>query len=373
MKKIIILGATGSIGQSTLELVRQNPREFKIVGISGHKNISRLEKIADEFGITNVLCTNGMDVGTRLIASLPNRYEKFIKACNPDIVLNAISGFAGLKYSVETLKAGIPLALSNKESLVAGGEFLMDLSRKKKTPIYPVDSEHSAIWQCLSFDPKKPFRKIYLTCSGGPLRTRKDFSRVTKKDVLAHPTWKMGEKITVDSATLANKCLEVFEAMHLFGATRDQIEIVIHPQSIVHSLVEFKDSSIMAQMSPPDMRLPIALALSGGIRKKFNLPALDLRNLSLQFEAPDRNKFPTLALLDICTKKMQNFPIVFNAANEVAVEAFLKDQISFTQIFTVIEKTIKTTKLERADSLEKICWIDQDARERAKKSIHPVK
>ncbi len=382
MKKIVLLGATGSIGKSTLDLVRENEKEFQMVGISGHTNVQKLKEIAKKINVANILYTN---VGTCHGMSLPERYVKFLKQCNPDIVLNAISGFAGLRFSVETLKNKIPLALANKESLVSGGEFLMNLSRKNKTPIFPVDSEHSAIWQCLGcchpasqgensgspFHKRKfkTFSKIYLTCSGGPLRSRSSFANVTKAEVLAHPTWNMGQSITVDSATLANKCLEVFEAMHLFGAKREQIEIVIHPQSIVHSLVEFEDSSLMAQLSPPDMRLPIALALENGERKKFNLPRLDMKNLSLQFEAPDRKRFPTLELLDICTKKMQNFPIVFNAANEVARDAFLKDKISFAQIFKVLEQTIKETKLERADSLEAICQIDRDARERAKHFI----
>lgn len=362
MRKIIILGATGSVGNSALELIQANPEKFQIVGASSHHHFTELQSIAKDFSIPHLLNTNEK-----------HYFPDFLDQCQPDIVLNAISGFAGLPYSIQILESGTPLALANKESLVAGGELLMALSRTKKTSIYPVDSEHSAIWQCLqnhdpgirdlkSRDQKHPFKKILLTCSGGPFRERKDFSTVTKSEALTHPTWSMGGKITIDSATLANKCLEVFEAMHLFGASKDQIEIIIHPQSIVHSMVQFSDSSIIAQISPPNMKLPIAYALNYPNCDDYKLEEVDFSNLTLNFSNPDKKKFRTLQMLDICIREMQNFPIVFNAANEIAVSAFLEGKISFVQIFDVLEKIIDETKKETIETFEQIQRIDAQTR-----------
>lgn len=349
MKQVLLLGATGSIGNSALEVVRANPDIFQIVGASSHTHFAELQGIAPRFKIPHLLNT-----------SQDHNFEEFLNTCEPDIVLNAISGFAGLQYSIQTLQSGIPLALANKESLVAGGELLMDLSRQKRAPIYPVDSEHSAIWQCL--EGRKNFKKIFLSCSGGPFRELENLSSVTREQALTHPTWNMGGKITIDSATLANKCLEVFEAMHLFGASRDQIEIVIHPQSIVHSLVQFKDNSILAQLSPPDMKVPIAHALNYPQTCNSGSKDLDFTDLSLTFSKPDSKKFRTLQVLDICTQQMENFPIVFNAANEVAVAAFLDGKISFIQIFDLLEEVIEKTTFEKVGNFDHIYEIDKQAR-----------
>lgn len=384
MRKIVLLGATGSIGKSTFELVRRNPDKFQIVGASAHSHFSELEKMAGEFGINNLLNTRGgdscgrSDQGRATIKDCP--YKEFLKKCEPDIVLNAVTGFAGLKFSMETLKQEIPLALANKESLVTGGKIIMALSREMKTPIIPVDSEHSAIFECLvkNYNPRvnfstpglnfpeyKAFHKILLTCSGGPFfgKTRKELEVVTLAQALKHPNWDMGAGITIDSATLANKCLEFFEAMHLFNATKDQIEIVIHRESIVHSMVEFSDSSILAQMAPPNMELPIGMALNYPDKMDYQLPRQSFKNLNLSFAEPDKEVFKTLQLLDICADNMENFPIVFNAAKEVLVSQFLKEQIRFIDIFDVLEEVIHSTKLESIDSIEKILEVDRRARD----------
>lgn len=368
MKKICLLGATGSIGKSTFELVKKNPDKFKIVGVSGHSNFKDLEKLASEFEIPYLLDTKeDFD------------YSEFLKKCEPDIVLNSIVGFAGLKFSLQTLEQKIPLALANKESLVAGGDILMELSEKNKTPIYPVDSEHSAIFDCLINVPEgsekqkslmpdyKKFEKILLTCSGGPFfgKSFEDLKKVSLENALKHPNWSMGPKITIDSATLANKCLEFFEAMHLFGATKDQIEIVIHRESIVHSMVEFLDSSILAQLAPPNMELPISMALNFPEKNNCKLPRQSFKNLNLSFFEPDKKVFKTLEVLEYCAECMQNFPIVFNAVNEVAVAQFLDKKIEFVQIFEILQRSIEQTKLEVPDSLEKILEIDKGARELA--------
>ncbi len=370
MKKLVLLGATGSIGTSTLDLVKKNPDKFQIVGASAHNQFTQLKKLAEEFSIDYLFDSRGDD-----------NFAEFLKKCEADIVLNAVTGFAGLKYSLEILKQCVPLALANKESLVAGGEILMNLSRQNNTPIIPVDSEHSAIFECLIQTPPespslkkrgkeveisyKKFHKIYLTCSGGPFfgYSREQLEQVTLEQALKHPNWEMGAGITIDSATLANKCLEFFEAMHLFGASKDQIEIVIHRESIVHSMVEFVDSSVLAQLAPPNMELPIGMALNYPQKSDYNLPRQDFRNLDLSFREPDKEVFTTLKLLDICAENMANFPIVFNAAKEVLVSQFLAKKIQFTDIFDGLEKVIKNTKKEEVGSVEKILEIDRRARE----------
>ncbi len=359
MKKIIILGATGSVGQSTFNVVRRNPDKFQIVGASAHNNFTDLKKLADEFKIPFLFNTKEKSI---------ENFSDFVEQCEPDIILNAITGFAGLEYSIEILKNKIPLALANKESLVAGGEILMQLSKEMKTPILPVDSEHSAIFQCLLNSAKGgedyDFNKILLTCSGGPFygKTLDDLQNVTLENALAHPNWSMGAKISIDSATLANKCLEFFEVMHLFGATKDQIEIVIHRESIVHSMVEFPDSSVIAQLSPPTMELPIAFALNYPDRLDCSVPRQDFKNLDLSFREPDKKVFRILKTLEVCTENMQNYPIVFNAVNEVLVAEFLNGKIKFVDIFEKLDQVIDNTKLETVDSLEKIFEIDIKAR-----------
>ncbi len=361
MKKICLLGATGSIGDSTFQLVKTNPEIFKIVGASAHSRFETLEEKAKEYNIPHLLDTRDPKA----------HFGEFLEQCQPDIVLNAVVGFAGLRFTIDTLKAKIPLALANKESLVAGGELVMKLAQKNNTPIIPVDSEHSALHQCLSREDGilKDFHKLYLTCSGGPFFGKKDLSTITKAQALDHPNWSMGPKITIDSATLANKCLEFFEAMHLFGATKEQIEIVIHRESIVHSMVEYADSSIIAKMSPPNMGLPIAYACYFPQRKNYHLPTLSFKDLTLTFAEPDKSVFKTLGILEHCAKEMGSLPIIFNATNEVLVEAFLNEKIEFSQIFDFLEMAFEKTKTEKIESIEQIYQIDKVAREEAIKKI----
>ncbi len=363
MKKIVIFGASGSIGQSTIELVKANPEQFKIVGVSAGARFKSLKKELSPLNIPHWLDTNAEQTQPDISA--------FIQKCKPDIVLNAVSGFAGLPYTLATLGLGLPLALANKESLVAAGDLVMQLSQDKKTPIIPVDSEHSAIWQCLANDDQtlKTFKKIYLTCSGGPFFGRDNLDNITPQQALKHPNWDMGAGITIDSATLANKCLEFFEAMHLFGATKDQIEIVIHPQSVVHSMVQFEDSSIIAQLSPPSMKLPIAYALNFPERSECGLPTPDFSALDLNFRSTDKNTFRTLQVLEHCAAHMQNLPTVFNAVNEEARNAFIRGEISFVRIFEILEAVINHVQIKPVESLEHLYEIDTKARAMAQALI----
>jgi len=364
MKKVLIFGASGSVGRSTIELIRNNPEQFKIVGASAGSRFEDLKQTAAELNIAHILDTRG-DMTMEVITS-------FIQQSEPDIVLNAVSGFAGLRFTLATLESNLPLALANKESLVAAGDFVMALSKERKAPIIPVDSEHSAVWQCLANNDTtlKPFRKIFLTCSGGPFFGWDNLENITPQQALKHPNWDMGAGITVDSATLANKCLEFFEAMHLFSATKDQVEIVIHPQSVVHSMVQFEDSSIIAQLSPPSMQLPIAYALNFPERSDCGLPTPDFSALDLNFRAPDKNLFRTLEVLEHCATHMQNLPTVFNAVNEEARNAFINGQISFTRIFEILEAVTTQTRIKPLENLGHIYEIDQLAREMARALIN---
>jgi len=363
MKKILLFGASGSIGQSTIELVKANPEQFKIVGASAGSRFKDLEVTAAELEIEHLLDTQN-ELSTDDI-------KKFTKQCQPDVVLNAVSGFAGLPYTITTLELGITLALANKESLVAAGDLVMELSRKHNSPIIPVDSEHSAIWQCLVNDAAdiKPFNKILLTCSGGPFFGWDNLDDITPQQALKHPNWDMGAGITIDSATLANKCLEFFEAMHLFGATKDQIQIIVHPQSVVHSMVQFEDSSIIAQLSPPSMQLPIAYALNFPERSDCGLPSPDFNQLDLSFRAPDPEVFRTLKVLEYCATHMQNLPVVFNAVNEEARNAFIAGNISFTRIFEILEAVTTQTRIKPVETLEDIYEADKNARAMAQALI----
>lgn len=349
MKRICILGATGSIGQQACDLALEHPDQFKIVGASGHSRFETLEKKA----IPHLLDTrDNFDL------------KHFLQQCRPDIVLNAISGFVGLEYSWQVAEQGIPLALANKETLVCGGKLFLSHAQKHKTPLYPVDSELSAVWQCLSSNPPKYIQKIYLTASGGPFLERENTKSVSKKEVLSHPTWNMGEKITIDSATLANKCLEFFEILHFLGAQKEQIQIIIHPQSIVHSLVQWKDNSMLAQLSPPDMKFCILFALNYPKRITNNLPSLDFKNLNLNFRMPDDKKFPMLQILEFYKNSDDWLPIVFNAANEVARNAFLEDRISFSDIAHIVQKTLQDTSPQEIHSLDEIQDLDARTREK---------
>lgn len=359
MKKICLLGATGSIGTTTLDLVRRNPEKYKVVAVSGFSRVEKLEALVEEFNVSHVY-----EIGENI--------ADFIKNTEADVVLNAVSGFAGLDFSRGAIEAGVDLALANKESLVVAGDLILPLAREKGVKILPVDSEHSAIWQALGMDSDSDFisknlEKIYLTASGGPFFGQTDLSSITPDQALKHPNWDMGTGITIDSATLANKCLEFIEAMHLFGVSSHQIEIIIHPQSIVHSMVEWQDGSVIAQLSPPSMELPIAVALNYPERMDVGAKRQSFLDLDLQFRRPDKNTFKTLQVLDHVAEHMGTLPIVFNAVNESARGAFLREEISFTDIFSALEEIVLNWKYEPVESFEQIYSVDQKAREMTQK------
>lgn len=380
-RAIVILGSTGSIGQSTLEVVRDNPGSFKVVALAAHSNV---EKLAEQYRQyrPDYVCLTDPDCFKHARTTFKKEpvellcgEEEMVKLCaleGVDLVLNAVVGAAGLRASIETVKQGKLLALANKESLVAGGPLFGSLLEKTGAKILPVDSEHSAIWQALSAGRRKDLRSIILTASGGPFKDlpAEQFEHITPAQALEHPTWSMGAKITIDSATLANKGLEVIEAATLFSIPADQIKVVIHPQSIIHSMVEFVDSSIIAQLSLPDMRLPINYALFWPERKPSVYGRLDFGRLrELTFEEPDYRRFPALRLAYQVTEIGGTAPAVYNAANEVAVSSFLNEHIRFTEIAETIEEVVNQMEFAADPSLDDILEADRRARELAGKLI----
>lgn len=378
VKKISILGSTGSIGRSTLEVITENRDYFDIVALTAGRNIELLTEQIKKFHPRYVAVYSEKEADLLKKSDLPDPapeigygQEGQVKAAgfpDNDIVLNALVGAAGLMASLETIKAGTNLALANKESLVVGGPLFEKESLKTKARILPVDSEHSAIWQCLYAGRDEEVRQIILTASGGPFRDRpiKDFDSITVEEALNHPTWKMGPKITIDSATLVNKGLELIEAVWLFSIPADKIKIVIHPQSIVHSMVEYVDSSVVAQLSEPDMCLPIACALFWPERIEQNYGRMDwteIRNLS--FEPPDLKRFPALQLAFEVAAEGGTAPAIYNAANEIAVEAFLGESVKFTEIVDITRKTLNEIEFIGQPDLEDILKADSQARELA--------
>ncbi len=339
MKKIFILGITGSIGQSTVEVVRAHPDKFTIVGASAHRNINKLLKLAKEFQIKNLVITSKLKKN-----ELPNDIKihigeealiDFVRNSDYDILLNAITGSAGLKSSIETLKRGKNLALANKESLVMAGHLVKKIQSETGAKLLPVDSEHSAIFQILHNENNKEVNNLILTASGGPFKNldKKEFSKITLADTLKHPTWKMGSKITIDSSTLMNKGLEVIEAHWLYGIDYDHIQAVIHPQSIIHSMVEFIDGSIFAQMSEPTMRLPILYALTYPKRIKSNIVSTNMLKMrDLTFMEISTDKYPLFKLANEVGKAGGILPTIMNAVNEIAVQLFIDGKITYLDI-----------------------------------------
>jgi 1-deoxy-D-xylulose-5-phosphate reductoisomerase len=342
MKQIVLLGSTGSVGIQTLDVCRAH--NIKVKALSAHSNLALLQQQQREFGVTHVCLSSVSPDSLCVLAAIEN--------CT---VVNAIVGSAGLKPTLSALNAGNTVALANKETLVAGGEIVMSLAREKKLSVIPVDSEHSAIFQCLAGKTNKDISRIILTASGGAFRgyNKKQLREVTREQALRHPNWDMGAKITVDSATMMNKGLELIEAMHLFDVKESQVEIVVHPQSIIHSAVEFADGSVIAQLSVPDMRLPIQYALSYPKRLPSQVKRLSLTEIGrLTFEQPDCDTFECLAMARAAAKAGGNAPCALNAANEAAVALFLEGKIAFYEIpFTIagaynkVEK-VKTLSLE---------------------------
>jgi 1-deoxy-D-xylulose-5-phosphate reductoisomerase len=339
MKKIILLGSTGSIGTQTLGVVRRFPQHLSILGMTAGKNISLLKQQISEFKPQYVYSQSGYSVpGCKSM-----KPELMVMLPEVDIVVIACSGTSALQSLLAAVKAGKVVALANKESLVSAGETIISEVMKNRAELRPVDSEHSAIWQCLNGEKSRPIRLI-LTASGGPFRnySREELTRVTARQALEHPSWKMGQKVTIDSATLMNKGLEVLEAHYLFGMPFAQIDVAIHPQSIVHSLVEFGDGSLKAQLGLPDMRIPIQYALSFPERwDNENLPHLDMTGIArLDFEAPDELLFPCLKLAIEAGNKGGTYPAVLCSADEAAVSLFLEERIKFTDIASIIEAVL---------------------------------
>lgn len=347
-RRIAILGSTGSIGRQALDVVRQHKDLFEVELLTANNSSALLIEQAMEFRPGSVVICNEAKYQEVADALQQNDIKVFtgmdsvcslVEAEDIDIVLTALVGFSGLRPTISAIKAGKIIALANKETLVAGGSVVMDLARKYNSPILPVDSEHSAIFQCLLGATGNPISRIHLTASGGPFRTwdRDRIAAATKNEALKHPQWTMGAKITIDSATMMNKGFEMIEARWLFDTAPDKINIVVHPQSIIHSMVEFADGAVIAQLGNPDMREPIQFALSFPERLTLNNKKLDFASLQgLTFEEPDMEKFPCLSLAFEAIKKGGNVPCAMNAANEAAVAAFLKDGIRFYDIPEII-------------------------------------
>ena len=376
MKKIAILGSTGSIGTQTLDVIRENPGRFKVEALTCGANTDLLEKQIEEFKPQFAVTAREADA-----AALAHKYpgvnfgwgrRGLIDAARGgcDMVLNGLMGMRGLEPTYYAIKAGKNIALANKETLVAGGSLVMEAAGEGGVKILPVDSEHSAIFQCLEGNEGRPLNRILLTASGGPFRgySLSQLEKVTLKQALNHPRWTMGKKITVDSATMMNKGLEVIEARWLFDVSPDKIQILVHPQSIVHSAVEFEDKSVIAQLGVPDMRIPISFALSYPDRLKSNEPGLDFfgQGASLTFEKPDLSVFRCIGLAYDALREGGSYPVVLNGANEVLVDLFLKGKIRFIDIQNTLEKVMDSHVPVYDLDLEGILDIDCQIRESIK-------
>ena len=378
-KQVAILGSTGSIGTQTLDVVRQYPDKFSVFMISANSSADLLIEQARAFRVPHVVICNpdkfqqvkdalpGVDVQLGIDAAC-----HWVQDPQVDVVVAAMVGFSGLKPTLAAVRAGKTIALANKETLVAAGSLVMGEAARCKAPIYPVDSEHSAIFQCLLGAGGNPLKTIHLTASGGPFRTwEKDkIASATKAQALKHPNWDMGAKITIDSATMMNKGFEVIEAKWLFGVEASRIHVVVHPESVVHSMVEFEDGAVLAQLGCPDMRLPIALAMAYPTRLPLEGKRLDFGTLgSLTFAEPDRDKFPCLQLAFDAISQGGNIPCAMNAANEAAVAAYLKDKIRFYDIPEVISAVMASTSFVQEPSLEDIFATHEEAFAQAQRRI----
>jgi 1-deoxy-D-xylulose-5-phosphate reductoisomerase len=351
-KRIAILGSTGSIGRQALEVIRLQPDYFDVEVLTAQNNADLLISQAIEFHPNAVVIVNeAYYTGVKQVLEPleikvytgEHALASVVQMDTIDLVLTALVGYSGLKPTIKAIESGKTIALANKETLVVAGELITTLAKQKGVNIYPVDSEHSAIFQCLAGEFHNPIEKIILTASGGPFRGKKhtELKSVTKAEALNHPNWSMGPKVTIDSASLMNKGMEVIEAKWLFGLSTEQVEVVIHPQSIIHSLVQFRDSSIKAQLGLPDMRLPIQFALSYPHRLRNQFPRFDFAKYpALTFEKPDTETFRNLALAFEALYRGGNMPCVLNAANEVAVAEFLKDRIGFLEMSEVVERCL---------------------------------
>ena len=386
MKNIIVLGATGSIGDSVLSVIKQNKNKLNLLGITFNSNISKAKDIINEFKLKNVYSESD-ESHISLKHTFKDNYElnilrdkaeleELLNKDDVDIIVSAVSGFAGLESTIMAAKTGKTILLANKESIVVAGDIVLPLANKHSTQIIPIDSEHNAIFQCLDLDKNTDdVSKIIITASGGPFLNKKisQLSKVTKKEALNHPNWEMGAKITIDSASLVNKCLELIEAKYLFNLNEDFFDLVVHPQSIIHSIVTYTDGSSICQMSNPDMRVPIAHALSlHDKRLSLNFSEIDFSSLKLTFQdiPEDRSELVNIAR-DIC-----NFGgssgTVFNAANEIAVQSFLEEQITFDKIYEVIYRTFDAIPMSKNIDINTIYETDNQTRIEAKKVVKSI-
>ena len=371
MKKIAILGSTGSIGTQTLDVVRAN-EDLEVVGLSAGNNIDKLEEQIREFhprlaavwneDAARDLAVRVRDLDVKIVSSMDGLLE-LARMEEADILVTAIVGMIGIRPTMEAIRAGKDIALANKETLVTAGHLIMPLARKMNVQILPVDSEHSAVFQAIHGEKKEQIHKLLITASGGPFRGRKtaELREVTLEDTLKHPNWVMGQKITVDSATLVNKGLEVMEARWLFDVDLDHIQVVVQPQSIIHSMVEFEDGAVIAQLGTPDMRLPIQYALCYPDRRYLAGDRLDFRTLKqITFEEPDMETFKGLPMAIEAAEKGGSMPTVFNAANELAVKKFLQRKIGFLDIYDIIGQSMERHTLVKEPDLDQILEIEKE-------------
>jgi len=386
MKNIIVLGATGSIVDSVLSVIKQNKNKLNLLGITFNSNISKAKGIINEFKLKNAYSDSDENYQS-LKRTFENNHElnilrekseleELLNKDDVDIIVSAISGFAGLESTLMAAKTGKTILLANKESIVAAGDVILPLAKKHSTEIVPIDSEHNAIFQCLDLDKNTDnVSKIIITASGGPFLNKKisQLSKVTKKEALNHPNWEMGAKITIDSASLVNKCLELIEAKYLFNLNEEFFDLVVHPQSIIHSIVTYTDGSSICQMSNPDMRVPIAHALSvHDKRLSLNFSEIDFSSLKLTFEdiPEDRSELVSIAR-DICNLGGSSGAI-FNAANEIAVQSFLGEQITFDKIYEVIYRTFDAIPMSKNIDIDTIYETDNQTRIEAKKVVKSI-
>ena len=372
MKQIAILGSTGSIGTQTLDVVRQHPDRFSVYMLSANNSAELLIQQALRYKVPHVVICNP-DKYAQVRAALPEStqvYSGIQAACDlvqddaVDVVVAAMVGFSGLRPTLSAIRAGKTIALANKETLVAAGQLVMGEAARCQAPIYPVDSEHSAIFQCLEGAHGNPVHLIHLTASGGPFRTwpREQIASAKKDQALKHPNWDMGAKITIDSATMMNKGFEVIEAKWLFKVQPSRIHVVVHPESVIHSMVEFEDGAVMAQLGCPDMRLPISLALAYPERLHLNSKRLSFSELKdLTFFEPDRQKFPCLQLAFDALQRGGNVPCAMNAANEAAVAAYLKDRIGFYDISSTVARVMEAIPFVADPSLDDVFSTHEEA------------
>ena len=371
MKKIFILGASGSIGENALSVIDSNKDNFELVGISVNRNVEKVNQVIKKHNPKYIYINdksareNMLKTENAVICEDEKQLFDIFNSSDVDIVISAISGFAGIKSTFQAAKSGKKLLLANKESIVAGGSLLMKTIKENNTELVPIDSEHNAIFQCLPQSRStEDVKQIVITASGGPFHGKNidELKNIGVQDALNHPNWEMGAKISIDSATLVNKCLELIEACYLFDMDESFFELVIHPESIIHSIVTFNDGSSICQMSNPDMRVPIANAMSYDKRLLIPFQPIDFNNLKLNFESFPNDRVEIVQLAREAAREDSSKGIYFNAANEVAVENFLKKRISFRQIYEVILRTFDTKEMSKFNSIEDIFEIDREAR-----------